>query len=262
MKPSDINNKKENKLTRRRVMKSAVAAGFSTATALALTPEDVKASDSDQVTIAWDVKGEEKRQVPADWYDHLSRAREVTKRIQERFNHKRGVLGIGLDPGKGEDNPHVVVDLYKNHPQSEERRGEIPERERNVRIDVEEKENEDEVQCENPQQAIGSLPGSVTALAATNGPRVIEYGNNYLSGWSVAAHSLIECDRTGQDVTHQGATFGTTKVADPYRDWAFVEQIDVSEPAPEVMHPDDRNTTRDIIATVSQDGMADLRKPT
>ena len=47
-------------------MKLATAAGFSTATALAMTPEDIKAQDSDQVTISFDISGRNKKTVDAN----------------------------------------------------------------------------------------------------------------------------------------------------------------------------------------------------
>ncbi|MFT4905858.1 MAG: hypothetical protein ACI8UR_002439, partial [Natronomonas sp.] len=106
--PSSINSKKASKLTRRRLMKMATAAGFPAATALSLTPEDVKASDSDQVTIAFDVTGEVKKQVPADWYDHVRRTKRVKSDIEQKFLDREGINSVGVRTGS---DPHVIVRL-------------------------------------------------------------------------------------------------------------------------------------------------------
>ncbi|WP_411716052.1 hypothetical protein, partial [Natronomonas sp.] len=131
--PSSINSKKASKLTRRRLMKMATAAGFPAATALSLTPEDVKASDSDQVTIAFDVTGEVKKQVPADWYDHVRRTKRVKSDIEQKFLDREGINSVGVRTGS---DPHVIVRLDADNSKKEERRGELPEYQNDVYIDV------------------------------------------------------------------------------------------------------------------------------
>jgi hypothetical protein len=92
-------------------MEAAKAIGFSTPVAMAMTSEDVKASDSDQVTVSFDVSGNTKYTVAADRMEWLQRARKANKNIQNRFTGKEGVVGIGMSGGSGKDNPHVVVTL-------------------------------------------------------------------------------------------------------------------------------------------------------
>jgi trans-2-enoyl-CoA reductase len=94
--PSSINQKNASRLTRRRVMKLATAAGFSTATAMAMTPADVKAQDSDQVTISFDISGRKKKTVDADWYDHVQRSKRVRNTIESKYFDRDGINGVGI----------------------------------------------------------------------------------------------------------------------------------------------------------------------
>jgi hypothetical protein len=170
--PSSINSKKASKLTRRRLMKMATAAGFPAATALSLTPEDVKASDSDQVTIAFDVTGEVKKQVPADWYDHVRRTKRVKSDIEQKFLDREGINSVGVRTGS---DPHVIVRLDADNSKKEERRGELPEYQNDVYIDVMERgepfndlhnEGDDgscppHEMCDDQTADVSQLPGGV-----------------------------------------------------------------------------------------------------
>ncbi|MCY4729814.1 twin-arginine translocation signal domain-containing protein [Natronomonas gomsonensis] len=97
--PRDLNRLNEHKLTRRRVMKAAAAAGMSSAAVLTMTPDDVKAADSDQVTIPFDTEGEEKKQIAADVLDWYYRARDATDKIKEAHFGKDGVHRVATRGG-------------------------------------------------------------------------------------------------------------------------------------------------------------------
>jgi hypothetical protein len=132
----ELKNLNGRKLTRRRVMKAAVAAGMSSSAALAMTPEDVKAADSDQVTIPFDVDGETKRQMPADLLDWYYRAGDATESIKQGHAHKDAVMTIGTVGPRAGDNPHVLVTLDNSRGNAEERRGELPEKRNGVRVET------------------------------------------------------------------------------------------------------------------------------
>jgi len=78
-KPSEIHKKKIGKMSRRRLMNTLTAFGFSATTAAALQASDVKAADSDQVPISIDHSGDSIVMVDADWYDRLKRTRDTSK---------------------------------------------------------------------------------------------------------------------------------------------------------------------------------------
>ena len=72
--PRDLNSLREHKLTRRKVIRAASAAGFSSPVAINMTAEDVKASDSDQVTVSFDINGNSKHTVAADRMDWIKKS--------------------------------------------------------------------------------------------------------------------------------------------------------------------------------------------
>lgn len=273
--PSDLNQKNSNKLTRRRIMKIASAAGFSSATAAALTPEDVKAADSDQVTIAFDIQGEVKHQVPADWYDHLVRARDVRDNIEKRFLERNGVSAVGLSAGKNQDNPHVQVTLTRENEASEERRGEIPERENEVRVDIEERPVSSlgyDCDREGMSSSDDEFPGSIhtelnessyyTAGAyCTIGSQFFDE-DTYERGWSTAAHCYENCDPNDYAIHDYNAAletwvnYGNGIFADHEYDIAYIEPTNDISPISEVVDPSDHSNSRHIHDTVSEDGMA------
>lgn len=290
--PSSINSKKVNKLTRRRVMKLAAAAGFPATAALTMTPEDVKASDSDQVTIPFDVTGKYKIQVPADQYDHAMRASAVVEDIKDRFSEKEGISGIGLT-SKGRM-ARVLVYLDANHHAKDERRGEIPERQNDVAIDIEEQASEyhpfhldedgncqpHEGECDDQTADVSQLPGGVESIPAlgttgTNGPRFINGScRDYLFGWSIAAHTLGVCHETSNDdecggstgcavsteqpVNHNNTQFGNVVCVDYELDIAYVERLSgltETNPVPEIVLPSDHSDAIHISGTVSESAM-------
>jgi len=103
--PKKLNSLKEHKITRRRVMNAAAAVGFSAPVALNMTVEDVKASDSDQVTISFDIGGNHKTTVPADEMEWIQRASWANKKLTDNHFDKDSVIGVGLRGGKGEGKP-------------------------------------------------------------------------------------------------------------------------------------------------------------
>lgn len=147
-KPSDIHKKSSSKLTRRRLMKMSSALGFSGATALNLTPEDVKAADSDQVPIALGYSSDTKVMVDADWYDRLIIARRQLQKLSEGWlegtnsratrDEHDDVHSVWLDAGKGGKLPSLIMSVDKESPTKNETRGNIPEFSNGIEVEVEE----------------------------------------------------------------------------------------------------------------------------
>lgn len=261
-KPSDIHSGNNKKLTRRRVMKLATAAGFSATTAATLTADDIRAADSDQVTISFDTEGNIKNQVPADWYDWVQRAKEVRQKIYSRHWGKDGIKSIGMSSGEGEDNPHIVVDLDQKNNKKEERRGEISEREDGIRIKIREKSNRFSADCDDQTASTSSLPGGVRSdrggISCTNGPRFINGSfKDYDFGWSIAAHCLSDCS-DGDFFDHDGVRFAEVVFVDFERDIAYLEPRNNAEPVSEIVYPEDHSQSAHISGTVSEDGISQL----
>lgn len=124
---SDITKRDGTKLTRRRVMKLATGAGLSAPVAANMTASDVKAADSDQVTIAIDIGGNTKERVDSDWLEWHQMARKANRSIKSRHFGKDGIKWIGRTGVRKNLNPHIRVAIDEDHPQAGERRGEIPE---------------------------------------------------------------------------------------------------------------------------------------
>ena len=119
--PNELNNIKDHKLTRRRVMQAATAIGFSSPVAMNISVDDVKAADSDQVTVSFDVSGNTKYTVAADRMDWLQKTKSANEDLKNKYYQREGVLGVGMSGGKGEDNPHVVVSLDRDNKESGEK---------------------------------------------------------------------------------------------------------------------------------------------
>lgn len=274
-KPSDLNNKDPSRLTRRRVMKLAAAAGFGASTVATLTSDDIKAAASDEVTIAFDVSGRNKKQVPADWYNRVQDAKRVNEQIQQKFAKREGVHSIGMSSGggpDGSDNPHVQVTLDEDSDQKDERRGEIPERKDGIRIDVDEQhvakdttDSHDEDSCNDETQDVSSLPGGTKLRLApddpgfcTNGPRFINgTSRDWLFGWSTAAH-CVGCEAVGQPVYHGGDPYANVIWADFDRDIAYLERRSDTSPESEIVEPSNHSNSVHISDTVSESGMATI----
>lgn len=290
LEPSSINEKNASRLTRRRVMKLATAAGFSTATALTMTPEDVKAQDSDQVTISFDISGRNKKTVDADWYDHVQRSKRVRDTIESKYYSRDGINGVGI----GNDGEHhVVVVLDKNHSKKDERRGELPERKNDVRIEIEEedeipspKHNTDdgcqshEGPCDDKITDTYSVPGGVVAgpyleEECTLGSRLFPGSCKVIGeGWSLPVHCLTTCyevqegddrcssDRSRpcepvvqEDIFHNYIGIGQAICYDEALDFVYIEEDDSSVPESEIVLPSDHSNKVHIKDSVSDSGL-------
>lgn len=262
---------KEHKLTRRRVMKAATAAGMSTASALTLTPKDVKAADSDQVTIPFDVDGEIKRQVDADMMDWYYRARDATNQISGEFLTRDGVAAVGTVGGVPKDNPHVIVRLEDSNGKADERRGELPEERNAVRVETETASDSDfEEHCDPDfwsESYKDEFPGGmrVTATsndgAGTNSSRMYDDGLNWF-GWTTAGHVVDKC-YGGQDVYHdaddQFYKIGVVSDIDEKRDVAFIEEDYNASTDWWNRNPDNFSDAEEILATVSEEGLVTIK---
>ena len=290
--PSSVFAKKPHRLTRRRLMKMSIAAGIPTATALALTTDDVKATDSDQVTIAFDIRGENKKQVPADWYDQFIQAKEVNKEIKRNYKAHDAVAAIGVAGG---DESQVLVTLDENHPEKDNIRGDMPERKDNVPIEFEEEAwetnrvhvNDGECtphdsECNDQTTDVSQVPGGVQTSTflggdCTNGPRTVAGScKRYLFGWTTAAHCLSDgnCQETSDDnkcqdrngcaidtavdIFHDGIRYGQVICVDYELDIMYIERIEGvngTEPVPEIVLPSDHSNSVHIKDTVGESGM-------
>jgi hypothetical protein len=216
-------------------MEAAKAIGFSTPVAMAMTSEDVKASDSVQVTVSFDVSGNTKYTVAADRMEWLQRARKANKNIQNRFTGKEGVVGIGMSGGSGKDNPHVVVTLDRKSDESAKRRGEIPEEENGVRVETKEGSTKGNVNCDPdcwPEskefpggQVIAGL--GVQHGTCTSSSQMFSDSLDWFR-WTTAAHCFNYCTE-GVQVGHyaedcpEGYAIGEQRQTDIMRDIAFID---------------------------------------
>lgn len=264
--PRDLNNLNEHKLTRRRVMKAAASVGMSSAAVLAMTPDDVKAADSDQITIPFDVSGDEKKQISADLIEWYYRARDATDQIREAHFHKDGVWRIMTRGGGPKDNPHVLVTLEDDNGKADERRGEIPEYKNGVRVETETCEDGAEAndQCTPSYWSDkDNFPGGqeirITSSAGGTGtisPRHYE-GDLSWFGWTTAAHVLVDC-YTGVYAEHaiDGNQYyvGEVTKIDGFRDIAWIQDTEAASSSPYNRHPE-FHTGEEILQTVSEEGL-------
>lgn len=269
MKPKQLNSVKDHKLTRRRVVKLASAVGLSSAVASQMTVDDVKASDSDQVTVSLDVDGQRKYTMAADRLDWLQRATKANEYIKSNHRHKKGVVSIGMSGGDKEDNPHVVVKLDKNSNEKDERRGEIPENRNGVRIETQEVERELHLACDTQCVSEGTnFPGGQkidinnTGSWGTSGPRVIADDYEWV-GWTTAGHCFPGCDSDDTTMWHTpdesscDYPIGTGAAIAPYEDVGFIyysNDHDIT-PSPWNAKPSDHSEAVQINGTLSEEGM-------
>lgn len=252
-------------------MKLATAAGVPIATATHLTADDVKAADSDQMTISFDTEGNYKKRVAADWYDHFIRARDINDEITKKFWGREGIERIGLRGGGNNDNPHVIVALDESKSEKENRRGEIPEWKNDVRIDVIEESGEKKLNCDDENADVSQLPGGVASevgfvgTTCTNGPRCMTGSDHQLAtGWSLASHCMDQGDSvsgdcsTEADVVHNYTEYGDIVYWDHDRDFAYVEQTGLGSPVSETVYPADHSQSHHIHGTVSESGMGSV----
>lgn len=267
----ELNSKKKHKLTRRRVVKIAIGLGISSAVATNMTVDDVKASDSNQVTISLDVDGERKYVMDADYLDWVRRATRATTRIQNRFTDQGdledGLMKIGMVTGDGEDNPHVRV-VIDDSDTGDKRRSEMPERENGVRVEVEEgQDGEGRQTCEAEcwPESDGSFPGGQRVHVpfeggATSSSRMIEDDFNWF-GWTTAAHAVPDCKANGETMEHStidcNYAVGDGDFSDITRDVAFFEIRDDGPSTDDRnINPGDHSEQVKISSTPSEEGMA------
>lgn len=272
-KPSSINNIKDHKLTKRRLLSALSSAGFGTATVSSLTIDDVKAADSDQVTIALTCDGDRKERVSSDWYDHLVRARRVTQRMEKNWlgsgNSNRDthndVFGVWLNSGSGSNAPHVIITIDRNSSTKDETRGEVPERRNDVRIEVEERSREYESACDPKcKENLSEMPGGLEVCfdgvgCGTLGPQAWDYNDNT---WNLttAAHVPADDGHCGDDIigdiaeTACGDYIGRVKYIDHTHDICIIDPY--MDPLPEVWNPEDHSERWGVITdSLSADGV-------
>lgn len=267
---SDITKRDGTKLTRRRVMKLATGAGLSAPVAANMTASDVKAADSDQVTIAIDIGGNTKERVDSDWLEWHQMARKANRSIKSRHFGKDGIKWIGRTGVRKNLNPHIRVAIDEDHPQAGERRGEIPEEKKNgVEVVVQEYNDDGGDQtCTTDcwPESEGKFPGGqdcdVVDQFCTNSPRMLEDGFNWV-GWTTAAHCFNDdCAAQGDVVNHapDGQSdciyqFGEGDGLDTSRDIAFISRANSQVTSDQNRSPQAPHPGYTILDTVSLEGL-------
>lgn len=276
-KPSSLSKFKDSKLTRRKLLQAASAAGFGTATISTITVDDVKAADSDEVTISITCDGSRKVRVSSDWYDYLERTRRVKKKMENNWlssgsnngqkDKHNDVMAVWLNAGTGSQNPHLILTIDEDSDTKDETRGDIPEWKNNVRIAVEEAEREYKPACD-PQckSNLDTMPGGLSVSiqgTGTLGPQAYDYNNNkYVL--TTAAHvasknntfSEDECgdDLLGKTVDHCGDYIGYVDYIDHVHDVCIIEPT--PNPLPEIWNPSDHSDRYGTITdSLSKDGV-------
>lgn len=251
-------------------MKAAAAAGMSSAAVLTLTPDDVKAAASDEVTIPFDVDGEVKKQVPTDLMDWYYRARDATYQIKQGHAHKNAVVTIATTGPKDGDNPHVLVRLDESRGDAEERRGELPEERNGVRVEVEtHDETKFQEHCDPDfwaESKKDDFPGGMETVSSsstnrgTNSSRIFDNNLNWI-GWTTAAHLLDDCS-SGAYIYHSDGTqsynYGEISDVDTIRDVAFIKPRNNAGTSPWNLKPSDHTEGVEILSTLSEEGLTYL----
>ena len=262
--PRSLNSLNEHKLTRRKVMRAASSVGLSSAVAANMTVEDVKASDSDQVTVSFDISGNSKHTVDADRMEWMARATEATRQVQNKHSGKEGILRIGTRGGGSKDNPHVMVTLDRDSEEKEERRGELAEKKNGVRVETQKDEDEWELHCDPdywPQN--NDLPGGqrvnmLLGEAGTCSCQMLKTDFNWF-GWTTSAHVAGDCTEDDRKVQHSadGSSYDIGKVdfVDFYRDVAFISD-DYHKTSAWNIKPSDHREGVEINGTVTEEGFS------
>jgi hypothetical protein len=246
-------------------MEAAAAAGMSASAVLAMTPDDVKASDSDQVTIPFDVNGQVKKQVPADRLDWYYRARDATHHIQHHYFQKESIVRVFTAGGGSKDNAHVMVTLDSERGDPEEARGELPEKRKGVRIETETTDGyqtEDHA-CDDSDywSDKDNFPGGPRLRHSTHthtgSCRHYEADLSWF-GWTTAAHTIDGCS-TGTTIAHSddGSRYdiGTVTMIDEYRDIAWINENSTVDSSPLCVKPSNHNERVQIRQTLSEEAM-------
>ena len=226
--PSDVHRSKDTKLTRRRILRTLTAAGVTPVAASRITVDDVKAADDDQVPISLDVKGEIKKNVPADWYDKLIHTRDIRSKLSRNHDHRESVLGVGYSPGKrGGENPYIIVELNEDSDSKEQDKSEIPDEREGVTIEKEEVKAASpdncpdtpyyESLCDNYDCTTLPEGDDIPAGPMVEFPGIGRWGSHTSQvlwsddtlklGWMTSAHYITDCG-VGHEAYHQPANDG------------------------------------------------------
>lgn len=229
MKPSDIQSKKLNRLTRRRLMKYLSAAGVSIATVQNITVDDVKAADTDQIPIALDTQGNIIKNVSADWYDRVVHANDVRDKIAANHGDRPSVIGVGYDPAS---EPNVVIHFHEESESKEKDKGETPNQKDGVTVKKEEvnpkptacpSEPETclEYDCRTIEEGKDIPAGTLAEVPYAPGTwggitsRIRDNNHEHDHGWLISAHQDSSCgDGYRPDVYHQPRDDGGYKIGE------------------------------------------------
>lgn len=282
--PSSIHSKKLDRFTRRRLLQTLSTAGISSAALGLLDVETVRGAASDQVPISLDTEGNTTTYVPADWYDRLVTARRVKDEIGDQFlpdqasDRAKGavqqvrdaVVGVWLDAGTGNAEPHIVVSVDESAPGRGDAAGTVPETKRGIDVEVEYTEREEELTDCSPNQKsdTSDMPGGLSVTFSTsNGSaqgtltsRVWDR-DGYQTKLMTAAHvpenatdGQCGSDLEGMDAYHNGDKIGEVDFVNHENDIAVIEPSNTT-PLDEVWNPEDFSETYDVRDTMSKDGV-------
>lgn len=230
--------------TRRKLMQQATAAGISGLCATALTADDVRGADSDQVPISMDAGGTWIKYVPKDWFERVQNAKTAKNTLAEEFMAEDEVLEVVYSSGNhGGENPHVIITLDEDSENKDQLRGEIPERENDTPVRIREGAffHEDpcdicDTECDerilsNPD----TLPGGYRVrFSGQNGDYVgtltslTKHNNYYNYGWSTSAHIVSSAfegcgaDLIGKNAYHNDTYIGSVNYINHDTDFAFI----------------------------------------
>lgn len=274
-KPSSIHSKRLTGMTRRRMFKALVAAGFSSAAASRITVNDVKAAESNQVPVALDTEGNSIVMVDSDWYDWLASAKKARSKVRSKWLDHRDVVGIWLTSGgSGQGNPHIDVELDGHSGSKEETRGKIPEYKDGIKVNVSEVGERRSLSqkcatpdCYDDKDFYPELPGGVAVEAypagenegcGTLAPWVVDLeGTHEYSGcWITAAHMF--CNRDTNNAYHYGQKIGdvVTGRSSPYDyDFVAIEPVSGVYALDEIRDANNASKNYEIGGTITKDGV-------
>jgi hypothetical protein len=202
-------------------------------------------------------------------------ARRAREEIKRKYFKREGIIGVGYSPGSfGGDNPHVNVTIDKKSNEKEERRGEIPERAHNTRVEIIE-DVKGKAECEQEYLAGSETPGGLQIIHYDNedrsgkctlSSRIVDGDYNWL-GWTTAGH-CIPCpeDFDGtQRIEHWAfknwRDIGTVVLLNTNLDIAVIDRddgVDELSKVAEPDDPDDKSSRHHINGTASQNGLDTL----
>jgi hypothetical protein len=233
----------------------------------------VKAAASDQVPISLDVEGKSKVNVPADWYDQLSRTRDVYQNMKSEWRNRKGVVGISYTAGSETQPPRIILELDSESEAKEKRRGEAPERRNEVPVDVAERTSTELTGCSNYDDSgtAPNVPGGVRMTVTKDDPKDYEtntYESNgsltpfmydedfdYHGYWMTAEHNV--CNLYVNSVSSDGSYIGEVVLTNADDDFAIIKPASGVDALDEVVEVSDVDNGRrhEIKGTLSRDGV-------